>query len=283
MTGPDRHAVARMFRRAARTFPQADFFCAEIRSRLLERLELVRLEPATILDLGGGPGAGAAALAARFPAARVVALDLVPEMLRAGGAPDRYAVCADAGRLPFADASIDLVFCNLMLPWCVPAAVFAEVRRVLGFPGLFSFTTAGPDTLRELRRAWAAADPYTHVPEFDDMHTVGDALVRAGFAEPVMHTERVTLTYTNLGQLTADSRAIGASNLTAGRNRGLTGRGAWSRLTAAFATLRGPDGRAPMTIEVIYGQAWAPEPRDHAPGAAREIAVPIARIGRLRR
>jgi malonyl-CoA O-methyltransferase len=281
MNAPDRNAVARMFRRVASTFSTSDFLHAEIRTRLLERLDLVRLAPATVLDLGAGPGAGATALSERFPAAHVLALDLVPEMLLTGPASPGTAVCGDASRLPLVSASIDLAFCNLMLPWCAPGPVFAEIHRVLRYPGLFVFTTVGPDTLRELRRAWAEADPYSHVPEFADMHIVGDALVRAGLAEPVMATERLKLTYADLNQLVRDFRAIGAANLTAGRNRGLTGRAAWDRLTAAFDRQRDADSRVSVSIEVIFGHAWAPQPRDDS-ATAGEVSVPIDRIRRPR-
>jgi malonyl-CoA O-methyltransferase len=282
MNAPDRNAVARMFRRVAPTFSTSDFLYAEIRARLLERLDLVRLEPGTVLDLGAGPGAGAAALAERFPAARVLALDLVPEMLLTAAASRGMAVCGDASRLPLASASVDLAFCNLMLPWCAPEPVFAEIHRVLRYPGLFAFTTVGPDTFRELRRLWPEADQHSHVPEFADMHVVGDALVRAGLAEPVMATERLTLTYADFNQLVRDFRAMGATNLTAGRNRGLTGRAAWARLAVAFDRQRDADSRVSVSIEVILGHAWAPQPRDDNATAAAEVSVPIDRIRRPR-
>lgn len=281
MSAAPRCLVSRLFRRALRSLPGADFIYAEIRGRLLERLELVRLEPSVIVDLGAGTGGAVAALGARFPQARILALDLVPEVLQAGTAARSVSICADATRLPLRDASVDLVFCNLMLPWCPARAVFAEARRVLRFPGLFSFSTVGPDTLRELRQAWAAADRFQHVQDFEDMHNLGDALVHGDFAEPVLDSEILTLTYPDVNSLAAELRAMGASNLGAGRNRGLTGRRAWSRMAAAYDTWRRADGRLPLTVEVIYGQAWIPAPR----GANRhppEFAVPIARIGRRR-
>ena len=144
MTGPDRHAVARAFRRAAAGYARADFLHAEIRARLLERLDFVRLEPQAILDLGAGPPEATTALARRFPGSRLLALDLVPEML--GTAPQGWSrLCADAARLPLPDASVDLVSAGMLLHWCAdPAAVLAEARRVLRYPGLFLFSTLGP-------------------------------------------------------------------------------------------------------------------------------------------
>lgn len=283
MTGIDRRSVARVFRRAVRTLAHADFLYAEIRSRLLERLDLVQLEPALAVDLGSGDGTGAAALAARYPGARILAVDLLPEMVRSGAAAPALGVCADAARLPLADGAADLAFASLLLPWCQPVQpVLAEVCRVLRFPGLFSFATFGVGTLAELRRAWAAADPFSHVHDYPDMHDLGDALVQAGFAEPVLDCETIRVSYAGVERLAAELRAMGASNLSAGRNPGLTGRSRWARMQAAYESLRGDDGRIPATVEIIYGQAWAPG------GAARrlangEIAVPVGRIGRRQR
>jgi malonyl-CoA O-methyltransferase len=283
LNAPDRRAVARAFRRAARGLPASGFLYAEIRARLLERLELVRLSPEVVLDLGCGKSEAGAALATRFPRARIVAIDLVPVDTGPGIAGDASFICADATRLPLPTASTDLAFSSLMLPWCAPEAVFSEVRRVLRFPALFSFATFGPDTFRELRAAWAAVDRLSHVQDFEDMHNLGDALVRSGFAEPVVDSETLTVTYDNVSRLAAELQAMGASNLAAGRSRSLTGRRAWARMAAAYEGLRRPDGRLPLTIEVIYGQAWAPEPRGAGSEAAREIAVPVGRIGRGRR
>jgi malonyl-CoA O-methyltransferase len=224
----------------------------------------------------------AAALAMRFPQARVLALDLVPEMLDAGRSSGWLGLCADAASLPLADGSVDLVFSNLMLPCCEsPPAVLAEVGRVLRHPGLFSFTTFGPDTLRELRSAWAEVDRHSHVPDFQDMHNIGDALLQAGFAEPVVDAERLTITYPDLSRLAADLRAAGAVNLTPERNRGLTGRRTRSRLLKAYDHRRDAQGRLPVTVEVIYGQAWAAPPREAA-GPPGEFTVPVGRIGRRR-
>jgi len=172
------------------------------------------------------------------------------------------------------------VFSNLMLQWCQdPDAVFGECRRVLKPGGLLTFTTFGPDTLVELRRAWAAADSRTHVNRFIDMHDLGDALVRSGLAEPVMDVERFTLTYAEVRDLMRDLKDIGAHNANAGRPRGLTGKGTLARMTAAYEAFR-KDGRLPATYEVVYGQAWCPVAPPRRKGLPGEVVVPIGRIGR---
>jgi malonyl-CoA O-methyltransferase len=234
-----------------------------------------------ILDLGSGTGRAAPSLAERYPESFITALDLAPAMLRKA-APHASAVCADASRLPFAAESLDLVFSNLMLQWCdEPDVVFDEVRRCLKPGGFFVFTTFGPDTLHELRAAWSAADGSSHVHRFIDMHHIGDALVRAGFTEPVMDVERVRLTYADPLALMRDLKAIGAHNVTSGRARGLTGRARFARMTAAYEAWR-QDGRLPATYEVIYGAAWGAGERDAAPAVGGEARIPIGAIRRRR-
>ncbi|MEP6886113.1 MAG: malonyl-ACP O-methyltransferase BioC [Gammaproteobacteria bacterium] len=259
----DASRVRRAFDRAATTYDAAAVLHAEVRGNLLARLDLMALTPRVVVDAGTGTGHGARALKRRYPRALVVALDLSPRMLQSAHRQQSWLrpfarVCADAERLPFAAASVDLILSNLMLQWCNPDAVFAEFRRVLAPRGLLSFTTLGPDTLRELRGAWAAVDSRTHVNQFIDMHDIGDALVRGGFAAPVLDVERYTLTYSEVSRIAADLKAVGATNATHGRPKGLTGRRGFAALLAAYESFR-LDGRLPATYEVVFGHAWTPE------------------------
>jgi malonyl-CoA O-methyltransferase len=277
--------VRRSFDRSARAYDAAAVLQRRVRDELLERLDVVRLEPAVVLDLGAGTGHASLALKRRYRSSQVIALDLADGMLREAGRRQTLLrrfrrVCGQAAALPLRDASVDLVFSNLMLQWCQdPDAVFGEVRRVLKPGGLFTFTTFGPDTLVELRRAWAAADSRTHVNRFIDMHDLGDALVRSGLAEPVMDVERFTLTYAEVRDLMRDLKDIGAHNANAGRPRGLTGKGTLARMTAAYEAFR-KDGRLPATHEVVYGQAWCPVAPPRRRGLPGEVVVPIGKIGR---
>jgi malonyl-CoA O-methyltransferase len=190
-------------------------------------------------------------------------------------------VCADAQALPLAPDSVDLVFSNLTVQWCNdPAAVLAEVWRVLRPGGLFMFTSLGPDTLRELRAAWRAVDGATHVSAFIDMHDLGDALGRSGFEQPVLDVERFCLTYADVRALAVDLKSIGAGNVTAGRRRQLTGRAAWSAMEAAYEASRS-EGRLPATYEVIYAHAWKPLVlRRHDPQAPQPLRFHPPRRGR---
>ena len=287
----DTGRVRRAYEQAAATYDAAAVLHREIGQRMAERLPLVKLEPAAILDAGCGTGDGIAELRTRFPAAMIVGLDVAFAMLtvarrrtQAVGAGERSVlarlfgaartagpgelVCGDACRLPFAGGAFDLVWSNLVLQWINdPPIAFAEFLRALRVGGLLMFTTFGPDTLGELRSAFARVDRATHVSRFLDMHDLGDMLVRAGFAEPVMDMERLALTYADAGALMRDLRATGARNATVGRPRGLTGKGRWQRMLAALDAFR-REGRLPATFEVVYGHAWKPEPRVAPDGRA---------------
>jgi malonyl-CoA O-methyltransferase len=252
----------RSFDRAARTYDDAAVLHAEVRENLLERLALTTLKPRVVLDAGSGTGHGARALKRRYPEAVVIALDYSGQMLDASAKQRSWLrpfarLQADAGLLPFKDAGIDLIVSNLMLQWCDPDSVFAEFRRVLAPGGLLTFSTFGPDTLRELRAAWAQADAHTHVHQFIDMHDLGDALVRAGFSAPVLDVERFTLQYLDVRKVAADLKAIGAHNATAGRMKGLTGRRKFAMMQAAYERAR-VDGRLPATFEIVFAHAWVP-------------------------
>jgi malonyl-CoA O-methyltransferase len=253
----DRQAVRRSFGRAAAGYDAVAVLQREVQARLLERLELINFTPATILDAGAGTGTGVRVLTERYPEAAVTALDVAEGMLAAIPS-DRPRVCGDMEALPLQDGRFDLVWSNLAVQWLVdPDRGFGELRRVLNERGLLLFSTFGPDTLRELRAAWSAVDQFNHVNHFIDMHDLGDALVRAGFAEPVMDVEQLTLTYEDIGGLLRDLKGLGAHNVTAGRPRGLTGRARLNALIEAYERWR-EDGRLPATWEVVYGIAWAP-------------------------
>jgi malonyl-CoA O-methyltransferase len=254
--------VRRAFDRAATTYDAAAVLHAEVRDNLMKRLDLMRLTPRVVVDAGAGTGHGSRALIRRYPKALVIAVDTSQRMLEVAGRRPfwlrRFArVRADAVRLPFPDSSVELILSNLMLQWCDPDSVFAEFRRVLAPNGLLTFTTFGPDTLRELRSAWSGVDSHSHVNQFIDMHDLGDALVRGGFAAPVLDVERYTLTYLDLRRVAADLKATGAHNATTGRAKGLTGRRQFAAVQTAYESFR-QDGRLPATFEVVFGHAWMP-------------------------
>ncbi|MFC3108499.1 methyltransferase domain-containing protein [Undibacterium arcticum] len=278
----------------------SDFLRREVAYRMRERLELVKIAPQRVLDAGCGEGADLPMLQKRFHDAQLLAIDAAPAMLLAARQRQAAAqssvnrllnkwlpsgirppaglnadlLCGDFARLPFGVNALDLVWSNLALHWHPqPDRVFAEWRRVLRVDGLLMFSCFGPDTFKELRAAFAAAeaaeaiDITPHALPFVDMHDFGDMLVNAGFSTPVMDMETITVTYESIDKLLAEVRALGGNPLS-NRRHGLTGRRAWQRMRAALDRMRDADGRIPLSFEVIYGHAFRPVPKTTAGGEA---------------
>jgi malonyl-CoA O-methyltransferase len=270
----DKRLVRRSFEQAAATYDAAAVLQDEVCRRMLARLDYIKLEPLTILDAGCGTGNAVPGLLARYPGARVIALDLALAMARRARARRSWwrglfgrfgqrleAVCGDIDQLPLAPACAGMIWSNLALQWSnEPQKAFAEMSRVLAPGGLLLFSTFGPDTLKELRAAFRSVDQHTHVHRFVDLHDVGDMLVACGFADPVMDMEIVTLTYADVRELMRDLKAIGAHNMTRGRPATLAGKSLLAKVARNYEPAR-RDGRLPATFEVIYGHAWKPQPR----------------------
>lgn len=252
------------FSRAAASYDEAAVLAREVGWRMAARLDYVKLAPRRMADIGCATGDGIRALQSRYPDALPLAVDFARPMLTAvrarapllrrlrGRAP--RLVNADVRALPLAGGCLDLIWSNLMLHWLddLPMAL-RELQRTLAVGGLLSFAMLGPDTLKELRAAGAAS-----LRRFPDMHDVGDMLVAAGFADPVMDMEMITLTYPSPRGLLRDQRRLGVRD-------GLLGRMVWRDwrrvLRAWEAQGRTEDGRLPASFEIVYGHAWKPEPR----------------------
>lgn len=268
----DRERVRRNFGRAARSYEKHDALQREVQQSLLERLDVYLETPACVLDVGAGTGRGTALLKQRYAKAEVVAVDLALPMLReakghSGWLKPFRRVCAEATALPFPDHSVDVLHSNLCFQWITDlAALFGECARVLKPGGLLAFTTFGPDTLKELRAAWAAADGHSHVSRFLDMHDIGDAMLNAGLRDPVLDVERYMLTYSEPRKLLEELRGLGATHADAARERHLTGKSHYRAMLAAYEAMR-IDGRIPATWEVVTAHAWGPPP-----GQSRRMA-----------
>jgi len=287
--------VRSQFAQRAARLPAHDAVLREVERRLVERLDVIRITPERVIDVGCGAGHSRTLLQARYPRAAWLGIDLSETLLASGAAPAGWAARlrslaapptlragADAGALPLADASVDLVFSNLMLHWHpAPHTVFPEFLRVLRPEGLLLFSCFGPDTLKELRDACAQALPRCRPLPFVDMHDFGDMMVASGFATPVMDVEVLRLTYASPRALLREARALGG-NPRDDRPRALPSSRQCRALLDALGARRDGDGRIAVTFEVAYGHAWKPQPRADRPRGETRVALDDVRA-RLRR
>ena len=237
---------------------------------MLARLEWVTLQPKLVLDVGSGAGHCARLLRQRYPEAHIVSLDLDYPMLKyaAEQAENSHTtVCADAGALPFPDQSVDLVFANLVLPWVADIEkMLREWRRVLRQDGLLVFTSLGPDTLQ----AWRAFLGDFTIPNFIDMHEIGDTLTRTRFSDPVMDVEYYTLVYRDASALLSELKASGV----------LVSDSPINLLDHADVP-RTEDNRLALSYEVVYGHAWGPDAGvDHVADEFGTVRIPLAHLRR---
>lgn len=281
-TGLERATVRAAFNEQRSAGPQADFLFREVDRRMLERLDLIKLEPvARVLDVGCGHGGSLATLAVRYPGAQMIGADFADDaLLAAAGEParDRRFVegarrwlsrlgaggarqlpatmplwlATDAHALAIAPNSIDMVWSNLAAHWFDdPLAAVAEWHRVIRPDGLLMFSAFGVDTLKEVAPLRPSASPWASL---QDMHDWGDALSAAGFADPVMDVERLTLTYEDEARFWDDAESL---SMVCGLRRES------GAVAAARAT-----GKLQLSIELVYGHAWCPPVKRRADGLA---------------
>jgi len=256
--------VRRAFARAAPTYERHDALQREVESRLFDSLDYYDGEPQRVLDIGCGTGRGTALLKKRWRDAEVIALDVSLPMLREarrnrGWFRPFARVCADGQALPFPDRSMDVVYSNLCLQWCdSPRPLLAECARVLTPGGLVVASSLGPDTLTELRAAWAAVDPaQPRVGVFLDLHDIGDAALAAGLKDPVLDSDHITFEYADVRSLLVDLKGLGATNANRERPHALTGKTRFHAMLDAYETRR-RGGHIPATWEVVTLHAWGP-------------------------
>ena len=263
----DKKQMRRSFDRAASHYDDSAVLQREVADRLLSRLGMIKYQPRRILDLGCGTGYCAEFLQRQYKKSEYIGMDISPCMVTTARSQHgrwfrrQRWLCADAEEIPLTDNSVDMVISNLTLQWCDATRVFDELARVLRPGGLLMFSSFGPDTLYELRSAWAMVDDYPHVHDFVDMHDLGDNLMRLAYSNPVVDIERLTLTYDNIRGLLLDLKNIGAHNVANQRISGLMGKQHFQNFSDAYRQQFQQEGRLPATYEVIYGHAWAPEQR----------------------
>ena len=277
------------FSNAASSYDAAAIVQHEICERTLERVDMLKLQPRSILDIGTGTGRSLHGLKSRFADSLITACDFALPMLNQchQQLDDSHAVnlvCSDAERLPYADESFNLVFSTSTFQWCTDLnQVLSECRRVLCSDGVLIFSTFGPDTLLQLRNSWAQVDDFDHVHEFIDMHHIGDLLLATQFSDPVVDMEMIDIQYSSFRQLLQDLKDTGSRGkfkyTDLPRSSGLMSKQKYLRLQQAYETYRQENGLLPASYEVIYGYARKGA-FEQASGKSEEITVPFSDIKR---
>lgn len=247
--------IAESFSRAAVSYDSVAQLQRRIGHQLLNQMTSISAD--VVMDLGCGTGYFAPLLTELLRPQQLICLDLAQGMLEYARqtrvTPNTLWLCGDAENLPLADNSVELIFSSLAIQWCEDLpALFSEVARVLKPGGRFLFSTLGPDTLFELREAWSEVDQYQHVNRFISFTDLQRS------AEPYLQQLSLKemqelLLYDELRGLTSELKGIGAHNISAGRQSGLTGKARIMAFNQAYEQFRRADGQLPATYQVFYG------------------------------
>lgn len=289
---PNFNYIKNAYAKAAKSYEQAATLYQETGQRLLERLDYIRIDPKIIIDVGCGLGQDAHHLAERYPQAQIIALDLCQAMLELpiatritnginSNSSSIQRIQSDMQYMPFSSESIDMIYANQSIQDVLDMKkLFQEFHRVLRPGGVLFFTTLGPDTLKELRQAWACVDTYSHINPLPDLHHIGDALLAQRFTQPVVDSEQITVHYRDPMQLLNDLKAQGSYHIGPRQRRGLMGLDARDVLIENLESQRLENGKIPLTYEVIYGHAWRDKTQftqDHSTG---EVAISLDSLRR---
>lgn len=264
--------LRRDFSLAADSYDAAAVLARETGLRMAQRLDYIKIAPGRVADIGCATGDGIRELQKRYPRAQPLAIDFALPMLRAvrqrtsplsritGRGP--RLVSADVRALPIATNSLGLVWSNLLLHWITdPLPVFKELHRVLEVGGMFSFSTLGPDTLKELRASEAQTGICSTARTFIDMHDLGDMMLAAGFADPVMDMEIIRFHYSSPLRFLADQRQVGVRDA-------LLGSKTWREWRKIFAGWEREGDHFPVSFEVVFGHAWKARPTQMTDGVS---------------
>jgi malonyl-CoA O-methyltransferase len=236
----------------------------EVARRMAARLEIVKTRPTRILNWWARQGGGHELLRRYGPRARIQAVETPAVLQRLAEQSSWWRRWWPLRAVPLADDAVpprsaQLLWSNMMLHWAAdPVEVMRRWHEALEVDGFVMFSCFGPDTLREVRTVFQHLACGPAGVDFVDMHDLGDMLVHAGFADPVMDMETLTLTWDSSERMLAELRSLGR-NLHPQRFAGLRTPRWCERWLAGLP--RGGDGRWALTFEIVYGHAFKPAPR----------------------
>ena len=259
----DASAVHAVLRRLLRV-PTPPWLHGEVARRMAERLAIIKLKPALLFDWWGHLGASAELLAQACPQARRISVEPTAAAFERSVAEARPGAVRGADVASTRDelpAGAQLIWANMMLHLVPdPPRLIERWQRLLAVDGFVMFSCLGPGTLRELRALYDGFGWPAPTPDFIDMHDLGDMLVHAGFADPVMDQETLTLRWDSAEALLAELRALGG-NAAPDRLPGLRTPRWRERLLRGLESLKGADGKIGLSFELAYGHAFKAAPR----------------------
>lgn len=265
-------------------FNKSSFFYQEIGNRLIDRLQICKLRPDTILDLGCKTGYMSTLLHKKYPDAEIYSLELSNEMLGKFKVNTNQKLnrklCTSYTNLPFANDSFDLVVSNLQLHWNNDFQIVLNAcQRVLSKHGLLMFSALGMQSFTELRAAWSAIDSHVHVHDFLDFIELGSYLLKTQWCDPVVDKENITIKYNKILDLYQDLKSLGATNSHVKRNKGLTTKRTMQRVSIKYKALFEDNETIPVTCEVIYGHAIKKQAvNQEISTEIKEIFIPIKKL-----
>ena len=264
----DLRLVKHTFECVAPYYDDFYFLQKEVNERMVSRLNYINFTPTNVLDAGSGTGYGGSLLRQCYGDTPILEVDIALPMLWQShqkflneypNIKKQWLLNADICVLPIASNQVDMVWSNLALHWINRLDdALKEFYRVLQLNGCFMFSMFGEQTLQELRYAFLQVNQKKSVHDFMPIEEVGDALVRAGFSEPVVDKEIITLTYPDISSMVRDLRGNGAFNQLLGRRTTLMGKKRWQNMLKHYESFR-KNGDLPATCEIIYGHAWRME------------------------
>jgi malonyl-CoA O-methyltransferase len=246
-------------------YKNASVLAREVGDEIFSRLEWITLQPKVVLDAGCGTGELSARLQKHYPQAQIIALDSAKQMIEYAKAQTSQisCMCADAGKLPLQDQSVDMIFANFLFSWHEDVkALLSEWRRVLRPDGLLIFTALGPDTFKE----WRHVLDQDAIPVLADMHDIGDLMVELGFSDPVLDVDHYTMVYREQEQMLNELHATGML---------------LSHPEKINVNEMPPveDGTWPVTFEIVFTHAFIPAESDELSASSDGIVrVPLSHL-----